>query len=61
MKYIIIYQAHEEQIDGFGNPKGQYNWYVAEDIDGCTLYFDDYDQAEQYKRNMRWCGQIIAI
>lgn len=61
MKYIIIYQTREDQIDGFGNPKGQYNWCVAEDSDGYTLYFDDYDHAEQFKRNMGWYGQVIAI
>lgn len=61
MKYIIIYQVKEDYYDQFGYLKDRYNWYVAEDDKGHTIYFNDYDEAEQYKKHRRWYGQIVAI
>ena len=61
MKYIIIYQVKEDYCDQFGYLNDHYNWYVAEDDNGRTIYFNDYDEAEQYKKRRNWYGQIVAI
>ena len=62
MKYIIIYQYKKNLIAELcPYLKEEYDWYVAKNDNGHTLYFNNFEEAKQYKDNKGWYGYVIEV